>query len=241
MSVRRYGFIVVTAFAFAIVGAAPAAAHVTVQPGEASRGGYAKLAFRVPNESETAGTVKLTVTFPQDTPLSSARTKPKPGWTAEIRKDKLATPIKIGEREVSQVVRTVTWTAQPGTRVGPGEFEEFELSVGPLPDTDRLLLPAVQTYDDGRAVSWDTPPAADGAQEPQHPAPVLTLTAGGGGHSASAVGSSASDAHEAQQAASGSDETARWLGGAGLAVGALGAGLAGGAMIAGRRRGTGSV
>ncbi len=245
MSTKRYVYLsLFGAAALSLVTALPAAAHVTVQPGEANKGGYAKLAFRVPNESATAGTIKLEVSFPQDTPFSSVRTKPLAGWTAAITKEQLATPIKQGEREITQVVRTVTWTAQPGVRIGPDEFTEFEISAGPLPDADQLLLPAVQTYDDGKVVSWDAPPAAEGADEPDHPAPVLALVAaegdghgGGSTDQAVAAGAEADSAPGDTQVASGQDDTARWLGGAGLAVGALGIGLAGGALLAGRRRG----
>ena len=46
------------------VGAGPASAHVTVNPREAMQGGYAKLAFRVPNERDDASTVKVEVHLP---------------------------------------------------------------------------------------------------------------------------------------------------------------------------------
>lgn len=249
MSTKRYVYLsILSAAALSLVTALPAAAHVTVQPGEANKGGYAKLAFRVPNESATAGTIKLAVTFPKDTPLSSVRTKPMAGWTAEIVKEKLTTPLKQGDREITDIVSTVTWTAQPGVRIGPNEFTEFEISAGPLPDADTLLLPAVQTYDDGKVVSWDAPPAAEGADEPEHPAPVLSLVAASGdGHdSAPATGTDAAASAgttngTAATTAAGKDSTARWLGGAGLAIGALGIGLAIGALLATRRRGTGAA
>jgi uncharacterized protein YcnI len=243
-----------------LVAAMPAAAHVTVQPEEAVKGGFALLAFRVPNESATAGTVKLAVGFPQDTPLASVRIKPMNGWTAAISKETLATPIKTDDGEITQAVRGITWTAQPGVRIGPDEFTEFEVSVGPLPNNaDRLLFPTVQTYDDGRVVSWDQPPPANGAQEPEHPAPALRLvapsgdqnaagstatgaagsTTSGNGVESQASGQSAQAARSgqsAQAAQSGHDDTARWLAGAALAAAALGLGVAGGALLAGRQR-----
>jgi uncharacterized protein YcnI len=244
MSTRRLAYFGLGGAAvLALLSAAPAAAHVTVQPDEAPKGGYAKLASRVPDESETAGTIKLEVTFPLDTPLASVRTKPMAGWTAQIVKQKLATPIKTDDGEVTEAVRTVVWTAQPGVRIGPGEFNEFEVSGGPLPDnTDRLLLPATQTYDDGTVVNWDAPPPAAGAAEPEHPAPVLKLVEGTGAAGAGAAPTGTTSAQPANQpsgtvvSATAKDDTARWLGGAGLAVGALGVGLAGGAMLANRRR-----
>ena len=159
-----------------VLGAAPAFAHVTAQPGDAAQGSYSVVSLRVPNESDTAGTVKLEVTLPADHPLSSVRTTPVPGWTATMTKAALNPPVQVGERTVSEAVRTVTWTANPGTRIGPGEFLEFPLSVGPLPTgVEEIALPAVQTYDDGEVVAWDQPMNPDGS-EPERPAPTLTLT-----------------------------------------------------------------
>ena len=63
-----------------VLGAAPAFAHVTAQPGNVAQGSYSVVSLRVPNESDTAGTVKLEVTLPADHPLSSVRTTPVPGW-----------------------------------------------------------------------------------------------------------------------------------------------------------------
>jgi periplasmic copper chaperone A len=218
----------------AVLGAAPAFAHVTAQPGEAAQGGYSVVSLRVPNESDTAGTVKLEVTLPADHPLSSVRTTPVPGWTATMTKAAVNPPVQVGERMVSEAVRTVTWTANPGTRIGPGEFLEFPLSVGPLPTgVDEFALPAVQTYDDGEVVAWDQPMNPDGS-EPERPAPTLALTPStgeGGGHAAmtptdTAVQTPATDT---------TDDTARWLAGAGLLVGALGLGVGGGAVLRTRR------
>jgi periplasmic copper chaperone A len=244
MSTKRFIYSAAAgALALILVTAGPASAHVTVQPGEATKGGFAKIAFRVPNESDTAGTVKLEVTFPADTPIASVRTRPTPGWTAERRLEKLATPIESHGREITEAVRTVTWTAQPGVRIGPGEFTEFEVSLGRLPDADRLILPAVQTYDDGEVVRWDTPPPAEGAEEPEHPAPVLELVdeeAAGGAHDSGTQDTGNSPAQPALASTQGTgpsqDGTARWLGGLGLAAGALALGLALGGFLVGRRR-----
>ena len=64
--------VVVAVTAVAVLGfAAPASAHVTVNPSTATQGGFAKLTFRVPNEKATAGTVKLEVTFPENAPIAS--------------------------------------------------------------------------------------------------------------------------------------------------------------------------
>lgn len=219
----RAATVLTVSAATALVAAVPALAHVTAQPGRAERGGYTVVNMRVPNESDTAGTVKLQVTLPTDHPITGVRTTPVPGWTATMVKAPLPTPIQSHGRTITEAVRTVTWTAAPATRIGPGEFVEFPLSLGPLPeDADRILLPAVQTYDDGEVVAWDQPAAADGS-EPERPAPVVLLEPAA--------------EEETVVAAPTADTTARWLGGGGLLLGALGLGLGAGAVLRGRRPG----
>src|SRR5262249_14375945 len=128
------------------------------------------------------GTIKLEVTFPLDTPVPSIQTKPLSGWTAEVRKEKLPNPVKSGDREITEAVRSVVWTAQPGVRIGPGEFNEFEVSGGPLPaNVDELRLRGAETYDDGPVVNWNEPSPARGAEEAEHPTPLLRLVAATGG------------------------------------------------------------
>jgi periplasmic copper chaperone A len=227
----RVGTVLVAATAVTLVGAAPAFAHVTAQPQTAEQGSYAVIAMRVPTESDTAGTVSLQVTLPADHPITSVRTTPRPGWTATVAKAPVNPPVESHGRTITEAVRTVTWTADPGVRIGPGEFVDFPLSLGPLPtDTDRLVLPAVQTYDDGEVVAWDQPPAADGS-EPERPAPSVTLTPPAGGDDTHAVAAMA----DPGDVSGTTDTTARWLGGIGLLVGALGLGVGLGAVLRSRR------
>lgn len=226
-----------SAAALLVLSAGVAEAHVTAQPGTATKGGYAVVSFRVPSELPTAGTVKLEVTLPADHPIVSARTKPMPGWTAVVNKQTLPAPVQAGGAKITQAVTSITWTAQPGTRIGPTEYGDFDVNLGRLPeDVDQIVLPAVQTYDDGTVVRWDQA-QAPGADEPEHPAPTLTLVAPepglGGMHDHGAM-AGMGGGHGAE-AAGGTDETARWLGGAGLLVGALGLGVGVGAIARGRR------
>ncbi|MFC4148694.1 DUF1775 domain-containing protein, partial [Micromonospora mangrovi] len=56
--------------------AGPAAAHVTVNPSTAVQGGWTKVSFRVPNETDTADTTKVEVNLPTATPIASVSLKP---------------------------------------------------------------------------------------------------------------------------------------------------------------------
>jgi uncharacterized protein YcnI len=250
MSIKRFiaraGVVTVAAGVATVLSTGLASAHVTAKVlGEtAAKGGYSKITFRVPNEDETAGTIKLEVKFPAEYPLSGARTKPMPGWTAQVNKVTLDKPVKINNAEVKEAVGSVVWTAAAGTRIGPGEFQEFELSVGPLPDnTDELVMPAIQTYDNNKVVAWDQP-MEDGKDEPEHPAPEIALAAAGGddhhggGATAAEPENAAMESGDAAAATSTTDDTARWLGGIGLVLGALGVGFGVGATMRSRRTAT---
>lgn len=228
---RRAAAVGTTAAAALLLTAGPAFAHVTVQPGEAEKGGYSTIAFKVPNERDDASTVKLEVTMPADHPLASVMPKPVPGWDVEVTTSELDKPVEMHGKKIDEAVTKVTWT---GGKVEPGTFQEFPLSVGQLPeDADQLVFKALQTYDNKEVVRWIEPPAKDGG-EPEDPAPVLRLTEpadGAGGHSHGAdegTGSAGSEnsaaAGHAEHAAepAGNDTTARALAGTGIAAGVAG-------------------
>ncbi|OZF37914.1 nuclear export factor GLE1 [Rhodococcus sp. 14-2483-1-1] len=201
-----------------LIGAGAASAHVVVSAPDAEQGGYSVLTFRVPTESDTAATSSVKVTLPG---LNSARTQPIPGWTSTVEKDS------------ADLAVSVTWTANPGAEVGPGQFQQFLLSAGPLPEEETVSFPATQTYTDGEVVEWNEPMAQDGS-EPELPAPTLTLAAASG-EAHGGMQSATTETAEASTEASTSDNTARWLAGVGLVLGAVGAGLGIGATIRARR------
>lgn len=225
MLVRRIGglaaAVVAGLVAAVTVGISPAAAHVTVNPREAVQGSYAKLAFRVPNEKDNASTVKLEVTIPTDTPIASVSVRPTPGWTATVEHGTLPTPLKVHDSEVTEAVSKITWTAVGDNAVAPGQFQEFEVSAGPLPQVDRIVFKALQTYSDGDIVRWIEEPPANG-EEPEHPAPVLKLTKAAAGASSATATVKADLAASTEPADDGRTGWALALGIAGLVVGLMG-------------------
>lgn len=180
----------------AVVVAAPAAAHVHVDAANPAPGATSVLTFRVPGESDTGAlTTGLSVDLPD---VTSARTELMPGWTARLDRDAAA-----------GTVRSVSWTADPGTGISSDQFALFRVSVALPEGSQSVSFPTTQTYSDGSVVRWDEAPLPDGG-EPEHPAPALELSgsadAGHGGH--------------ASPAASG-DATARWLAGGALVLAAV--------------------
>ncbi|VXB60411.1 YcnI family protein [Frigoribacterium sp. 9N] len=149
-----------------------ASAHVHVEPGQAEAGSYETLTFKVPNESATAGTVGLVVDLPTDTPFTSVSYEPLPGWTTEVTTNTLPEPVELDGTTITEAPTQVTWTAEGDTQIAPGQFQQFVISAGAVPDTGSIALPAHQRYSDGTVVDWaDATPAS--GEEPEHPAPTL--------------------------------------------------------------------
>ncbi|WHX24214.1 YcnI family protein [Streptomyces malaysiensis subsp. malaysiensis] len=246
MRLRRLPVIgCLTAGGLVLLTAGPAFAHVSVQPGQAEKGGYSTINFKVPNERDDSSTVKLEVNLPADHPLASVMPQPVPGWGVKVTKSKLAKPMEVHGEKINEAVTKVTWT---GGKIEPGTFQQFPLSVGQLPeDADQLVFKALQTYDNKEVVRWIEEPQ-EGAAEPENPAPVLKLVApakGSDGQDAAAAsgqgqgkdsekaGAENSASEDASDDKDGSDTTARVLGIAGIVIGAAGVAFG---VVASRRR-----
>ncbi len=210
------------------IAALPAAApaHVTLQPAEVPAGDFKRLDVRVPNERDDASTTKVQVRFPPGFLFVSH--EPVPGWTTRVQMTKLDRPVEVFGEQRTEQVGTVTFSTR-GEGIGPGEFQDFGLSVG-LPDRPdtTLSFKALQTYSSGEVVRWIGAPDAD------EPAPQVRLPASAAGEAADATSARTAAAAPAS-AGDGGDGGGDGLAIAALVVGALGllAGLAG--FLAARR------
>ncbi len=135
------------------LGASAAWAHVEVSPDEAARGDVTKFTFTVPNEEDAANTTAVEIVFPENSAFTTITPENKDGWTA--------TPSAT----------SVKWSG--GTITGENK-EDFVLTLGPLPNGENLTFKALQTYSDGTIVRWID--MQTGSEEPEHPAPVVTLS-----------------------------------------------------------------
>jgi uncharacterized protein len=234
-TIRRAAGASAAAVALSVALAGPAFAHVTVNPKSAAGGSFGALTFRVPTEKDDASTTKVQVAFPTDHPLASVSVKPVPGWTYQVTKSKLATPIQTDDGPVTDAVSQITWTASsPASAVKPGEFQEFPISAGPLPDSGALSFKALQTYSDGSVVRWiDT--QTPGGPEPEHPAPTVSITPAAADDATTAAAPAAPAAAPTNDTASKSSaDLGNGHGAAGVVLGAAGA-LLGSAALRRRR------
>ena len=135
--------------------AAPAAAHVTVQPNEAVQGSFSRFVVRVPNEKPDAGTIKIEVRLPA---LAFVSFEPKEGWQRQETTGKFDEPIEAFGEELTEGVTRVVWS---GGRIGPGEFLEFGFSAKMPDEETTLTFEALQTYEGGEVVKWTGAPDSE--------------------------------------------------------------------------------
>jgi uncharacterized protein YcnI len=139
--------------------AGPAFAHVEIErEGAVSSDGVVRASLTVPNEEKSAGTVKITLVFPDTPALKTAQPDPVNGWNVVVGKNAAG--------DVTQVV----WTGGP---LSGSKSVNLPLTIGSVPSgTDTVTFKALQTYDNGDEVRWIEPTPPGGA-EPEHPTPVL--------------------------------------------------------------------
>lgn len=159
----------------AVLAATPARADVTVTPDRVVSGEAAKLTFRVTEDRKGAHTTKVEVLFPESAPIAEVWPLSVPDWAPAISMRKLDRPLDgLHYGQVTEVTSRITWTRV--TSAKPAAAAELQVSIGPVPETDRLIFTVVQTYSDGTVVRWSQPPAAEGSQT-ENQAVVVTVTA----------------------------------------------------------------
>jgi uncharacterized protein YcnI len=176
--VVRGTFSVLAAAALTLV-SIPAWAHVEVEANRAYAGAtHVTVTFHVPNELAPATTRDITFVFPTDHPLLGVTAASQNGFTPTLSSVPLAKAVRGPNGWVREVVRTVEFS---GGQLSGKQEKAFTFHVDQLPsDTRTLTFKVLQKYSTGETVSW-IEVAADGAAEPEHPAPVLALGPARGG------------------------------------------------------------
>lgn len=173
----RRALLVVGATALATGVLAPSAlADVGVTPGDAVQGDGVDLTFRVREDVPGAYTSKVELVLPDDAAIAEVDPLSVPDWAPKVtytqahqhaQQTQPQTPapgIQAHAHGASDTVTSsITWyrVAKPASTTAPSELR---VSMGPLPQVDRLAFTVVQTYSDGQ-VRVSTPGSG----------PVLTL------------------------------------------------------------------
>lgn len=150
-----------------------AQAHVSLHPNTLPAGSGPTLDVRVPNESSNARVVKVDMQVPPG--VTFFLTQPVAGWSSKVIHTKLAKPIKTDDGTVTEEASEVIWTADQGRGTDPDHFQSFPIVLSVPGHAGQVLtFKTIQTYSDGKVVSWIQGPDADS------PAPTVNVTAAGG-------------------------------------------------------------
>ncbi|MGI5522080.1 DUF1775 domain-containing protein [Micromonospora sp. CA-259024] len=208
------------------------AADVTTTPAEARQGDAVRLEFTVPEERAGTRTNQIEVRLPADAPIAEVYPMSVNGWAPRISSRTLDRPVAgIHSSGVTTVTTAVTWVRVGESEQGPARLA---LSMGPMPQVERLTFEVVQTYADGTVVRW-----ADAAGPYRAPALTLLPAAPGaagpaahGGHGGPAAGAPAAPESGVDAPAARADGAGEESGSAdGMLAAGLLAGLGGGAAI----------
>ncbi|MDG4766114.1 DUF1775 domain-containing protein [Solwaraspora sp. WMMD406] len=212
-SIDRIGALVAGAVAGGVLLAAPAvaAADVTLRPQQAPRGAGVMVTFVVPQERPGAHTTEIRLDLPVDLPIAEVYPMSVQDWAPRITNRRLAEPLPgLHGGQTIEVTESIVWLRVTSPPVRP-EPIELVISIGPLPDTDRVDFAVTQTYSDGTEVRWGGPGAT-------RPAPALTLVAadpaavaGHGGHAGATGADPSAPATAAPESAADGGTTAALL------------------------------
>jgi periplasmic copper chaperone A len=227
MSIKRQLFAAAVLTATLVIGGAtPRLRPRDDRPGVGPSGRRNHPRLPVAKRGSQRNVTQLEVDFPTDTPLLGVDVQPTPDWTPKVSELNLNPPVQTDDGPVTQAVSQIIWTAAQGGGIAPGQFQEFHVLVQHLPaKVNQVIFKAIQTYSDGTVVRWIDPvPAAQ--PNPDHPTPILKLTATTDTGAAASASSSATSNQPAgdtsKLAKSTSVNNAKTIGIVGIIVGALG-------------------
>jgi periplasmic copper chaperone A len=147
---------------------AAASAHVGIDITEAEADGFAFATFRVPHGCDGSPTTKVKVQIPDG--VVSVKPEAVAGWKLEILNGPI-TPYDSHGTMISEGVKEVTWTGGP---LADAHVAQFGMSLKmPNKAGETIYFKTIQTCEQGETAWIEIP--AEGAEEPEHPAPSLKL------------------------------------------------------------------
>jgi len=150
--------------------APPAFAHAVLDNPRAEAGSSYRAAIRITHGCSGSPVREVIVQIPEG--VRGVKPMPKPGWTLEIEKARLAQPYESHGRRVEEDVVRVRWS---GGRLENAHFDEFVL-LAALPDRPgKLYWKVSQVCEQGRVDWFDLPDGGKPAADLKEPAAVLEV------------------------------------------------------------------
>nr|WP_034694858.1 YcnI family protein [Acidovorax sp. NO-1] len=157
-----------------------ASAHVVLEYQVAPAGASYKATFKVGHGCGGSPTRQIAVDIPAG--MRGARPMPKPGWTLDVQREKLAQPTTSHGRSITEDVVRITWTAKTAEDMLPNaHYDEFVLVATTPAQAGTLYWPVRQACAEGRNDWVDVPAAGQKLSDLKSPAAALEILPTGGG------------------------------------------------------------
>ena len=153
-------------------------AHVALEYQVAPAGSHYKASFQIGHGCGDSPTRQLVVEIPAG--VRGARPMPKPGWTLEVRRDKLAQPYTQHGRSVTEDVTRISWTAKSRDDMLAGShYDEFILVARMPQQAGTLYWPVRQLCEEGRLDWVEVPQPGQKRSDLKMPAATLEILPSG--------------------------------------------------------------
>jgi uncharacterized protein YcnI len=157
----------------AVLAAAPAFAHISLETKQATIGSSYKAVFMVPHGCAGSATVKIRVQIPEG--VIAAKPMPKAGWNVEAISGKYSSEYDYHGSKLSEGVKEVVWS---GGKLPDHNYDEFVIATyltAGLKPNGMLYFPVVQECEQGISRWIDIPKEGAGGHDGKSPAPGVRL------------------------------------------------------------------
>ena len=152
----------------------PTHAHVVLEHQVAQAGAPYKASFKVGHGCGTSSTRQIAVDIPVG--VRGTKPMPKPGWTLDVQRVKLAQPYTSHGRTVTEDVVRVVWTAKSKDDMLPHtQYDEFVLSTTMPDKAGPMYWPVRQLCEEGSNLWVEVPQAGQKMATLTTPAALLEV------------------------------------------------------------------
>jgi periplasmic copper chaperone A len=154
----------------ALLAAASAQAHVTLETPQAAAGSYYKAVFRVGHGCAGSPVTQVIVHIPPG--VQGAKPMVKPGWRIDIERAKLDPPYTSHGRAITEDVSQIRFTGGP---LPDAHYDEFALNVKLPEQAGPMHWKVSQVCEQGR-IDWaELPQAGQSLHDLKAPAALLDI------------------------------------------------------------------